>query len=111
MRSSRNRIRAVLAGRGENLRTWAFAWGRRRGLEEADLQNEYNTVKRTVERWAHRRDRPRPGTKGAEIMAALRADLGAWVIPSTDDLPRLQAPRRLPLSPTRGRHHTQRIDS
>lgn len=65
------------------MRAWGFAWGRSRGLTtDIELQNAYNTVKRTVERWAARPDVvSRPGTLAAEIMTALRADLGPYVVP------------------------------
>lgn len=89
------RVRSVLIARGSSLRAWGIAWAARRGAQTpAQLQSGYNTVKRTVERWAGRDDLPRPGTLGAQIMAALRADLGPWVIPAGDDLTKPPAERR-----------------
>lgn len=81
------RIKAALVARDSSLRAWGLAWGRQRGFtDQEDLQNAYNTVRRTVERWAHRPDAPR-GLLGASIMAALRADLGPTVIPPAREPP------------------------
>lgn len=74
-------IRAALVARGSSLREWAFERSRRAGVtNEVDLQRDYATVRRTVERWAARTDTPRAGTLGALIMADLRRELSPVVI-------------------------------
>jgi hypothetical protein len=72
-------IRSALVLRGSSLREWARAWAVRQGR---DPEATYALARRTITRRLARGLAPR-GDGGAAILEALRADLGAHVVPFT----------------------------
>ncbi len=72
------RVRAALIARGTSLRVWAFAWAKRHGRNPLA---SYSTVRVTISRWGHRRDRAPEGELARMILDDLRAEIGPELIP------------------------------
>jgi microcystin degradation protein MlrC len=70
-------IRAALVVRGSSLRQWAHAWARAQG-EPAD--QAYHTLRMAIQRRLNRRQPPM-GPVALRLIRALRADLGAGLVP------------------------------
>ena len=71
------RIRAALIASGSSLRLWAHAWAECQGR---DPQGAYDLLRMTIARRLERGLAPR-GPVGRAMIEALRADLGADVVP------------------------------
>lgn len=70
-------IRAALIARGSSLRQWAHGWARAHG---ADEQASYLNLRMCIQRRLER-GRPPLGPAALRMVRALRADLGADLVP------------------------------
>lgn len=75
------RIRAALIAGGSSLRLWAHFWAEQHGR---DPQGTYDLLRMTLRRRVER-GLPPQGAVGQALIASLRADLGADVVPLPAD--------------------------
>lgn len=78
-------IRIALAARDLRLRTWATRWAKANGRAP---QAVYESARSTMKRHLTKGLSPKPGSLGEALVEALRADLGAAVVPFPADDPR-----------------------